>query len=212
MAYALAQCGWPMNFYFGYVYFNPLLKERFAYSSEDIIFHNFLLSLIVICSEVTLIILSFRIDPLKILKFKGRFFLFTTLAFPFLISYATSANQLFLIQATILAVSLYLLPADAIFVRNFPVLQRFTTVSFIYAFSRGIMYIITSFGVVYLTHYWGHWGVWLIMIPVTLGFLWSASHFQKLNNKNESTPKVLNELETMEQEIFPDRAKKVNGV
>ena len=36
----LIYCGWPLSFYLTYMYFNPILKENFFYSPEQIIFHN----------------------------------------------------------------------------------------------------------------------------------------------------------------------------
>lgn len=182
MAYIFIQCGWPMTFYFGYLYFNQILKGSYGYSAEDIIFHNFLLSIIVLFSDITLTFLSYRIEPLKILKVKGLIFLGYVLAFPFLIILSSCPAHVFIIQAILLAIPLAAMPADAIFIRYFPVLKRFKTASFIYAFSRAIMHVITSFGVIYLTEGLGHWGVWIIMIPVTLAFLWSTRHFQQLNN------------------------------
>lgn len=178
MAYIFIQCGWPMTFYFGYLYFNQLLKGNYGYSAEDIIFHNFLLSIIVLFSDVTLIYLSYKIEPLKILRVKGIIFFLYILAFPILVTLSSSSLHIFLIQAVLLAVPLAAMPADAIFIRHFPVLKRFQTASFIYAFSRAVMHVVTSFGVIYLTESFGHWGSWFIMIPVTLAFLWSVQHFE----------------------------------
>jgi predicted MFS family arabinose efflux permease len=185
LAYILVQCGWPMAFYFGYLYFNPILKDSFGYSSSDIIFHNFLLSLIVIVSDVAFAMLSYYVPPLKILWLKGKFFIFFTVAFPFLVTLSSQAWHLFLLQAIILSIPLSPTPADAIFIRQFPVLRRFTTVGFIYALSRALMYVINSFGLVYLTEGFGYWGAWVIMAPVTLGFLWGVKHFRKLEQHHK---------------------------
>ncbi len=195
MAYIFIQCGWPMTFYFGYLYFNQLLKGSYGYSVEDIILHNFLLSIIVLFSDMTLIFLSYRIEPLKILKIKGVIFFLYVLIFPFLIKFSSSSLHIFFIQAVLLAMPLAAMPADAVFIRYFPVLKRFKTASFIYAFSRAAMHVITSFGVIYLTESFGHWGVWVIMVPVTLAFLWSVQHFEKIDGLNFSLPRIKQSLE-----------------
>ena len=39
-------CGWPLCFYLTYIYFVPTLKNSFSYSSQDIILHNFILSIV----------------------------------------------------------------------------------------------------------------------------------------------------------------------
>ena len=56
LSYFLISCGYPLCFYLAFIYFNPILKETFGYSPEDIISYNLLLSLI---SVVISIFLSF---------------------------------------------------------------------------------------------------------------------------------------------------------
>ena len=45
-AYIAATPGWPLSFYLTYMYFNQTLKVDYGYTSEDVIFHNFLLSIV----------------------------------------------------------------------------------------------------------------------------------------------------------------------
>ena len=52
--------------------------------------------------------------------------------------------------------------------------------SFIYALSRAIMYVITSFGLVYLTEGLGYYGLWIVVIPVTVGYMWAVRYFEKI--------------------------------
>jgi hypothetical protein len=44
------------------------------------------------------------------------------------------------------------------------------------------MYIITTFSLVYLTEWIGHFGLWLVSIPVAIGFIAGIGHFEKLEN------------------------------
>ncbi|WP_425361697.1 proline/betaine transporter [Candidatus Tisiphia endosymbiont of Mystacides longicornis] len=53
----------------------------------------------------------------------------------------------------------------------------------IYAVSRALMYVITSFGILFLTKYFGHWGLLIIMIPISVGFAFGLRHFQKLEKE-----------------------------
>ena len=79
-------CGWPLSFYLGFMYFNPILKETYGYSAEDIIFHNFFLSIVMLVNSAIWSLLSYRIHPLKILKRKAEIFFGLTLLLPLLIS------------------------------------------------------------------------------------------------------------------------------
>ncbi|WP_228368850.1 hypothetical protein [Rickettsia peacockii] len=71
-------------------------------------------------------------------------------------------------------------PAIPIFYKSFPVLKRFTYASFIYAYSRAAMYVISSFGIVYLTERFNNLGLLMIVIPIIIGYSLGISPFKKL--------------------------------
>ncbi len=179
----LIQCGWPITFYLAFMCFNPILKEQYFYTPEDIIFHNFFLSIVMLFAFITWAKLSYRVHPLKILKEKAKIFGVLILFLPFLLSQVSSLYQIFSLQSFILIVSLCANPADSILIKSIPIFKRFTATSFIYALSRAFVYIFTSFGLVYLTEMIGYYGVWVIALPLCIGFLWSVEHFKKLEKK-----------------------------
>ena len=184
-AYFSIYCGWPLIFYLVFIYFNPILKS-YGYSSEDVIFHNFWLALVGIIYDGILIAICSKIHPLTILKIRTWALFILVLLFPFIVTTLTTPIHVFILQSTILVLNLCSLPADSIFIKHFPVLKRFTMTSLVYASSRAIMHIISAFGLVYLTEAFGHYGVCIIALPVTLGFLWGVRHFEKLENKNSN--------------------------
>jgi hypothetical protein len=53
----------------------------------------------------------------------------------------------------------------------------------LYAISRAIVYVVTSLGLVYLVDYFGSFGVWIIALPISLGFLWGVEHFTRLEQR-----------------------------
>lgn len=180
MSYFLISCGWPLTFYLTYVHYNPLLKDKFGYSPEDIIMHNFLLSVFMFAAYAFWSILSIRIYPLKILKMRWAFKLILLGVLPFLIMWVTSPFQLFIVQSLIVFLTLYDIPAEAIFIYHLPIYRRFTYASFLYALSRAFMYIITSFGLVYLGEYFGEYGLWFIAVPLMMVYLYGILHFENL--------------------------------
>jgi MFS family permease len=180
IAYFLVYCGWPLSFYLSFMYFNPILKGTYGYSAEDVIYHNFLLSLISLAVTILLALLSYKINPLKILTCRGILLGLFTCLLPWLIHSSHSYHQVFLIQTVLLLTALAPMPADSIFLKHFPIFKRFTMTSLLYALKSTIMYVITSFSLVYLNDYFGHWGLWFIMFPVIGGFLWGIKHFEKL--------------------------------
>ncbi len=182
VAFFFIYCGWPVCFFLAYMYFNSILQRVYGYTPEDVILHNFVLSIIHVVSCYVLSVMSFKIFPLFILKVKGYIFLGLSILFPILIYMTTSHYQLFILQAVLIIVALGDYPAVGIFVKHIPVLKRVTATSFLYSLSRAVTYVITSFGLVYLTEFLGHWGIWVILLPATIGYLWAVNHYENLES------------------------------
>ncbi|MES2608096.1 MAG: MFS transporter [Pseudomonadota bacterium] len=180
LSFLLIFCGWPLGFYLTYMYFNPALKQSFGYSAEDIIFHNLILALIHFARSLFMCIISYRFHPLKILNYTGKLFLILIIFMPFLLNSATHYYHIFVIQTAIVLFSIGSMPGNAIFVKHFPVLKRVTATSVLSSMTRAVVYILTSFGLVYLTEFFGYYGLWVITLPVTLSYLWAINHYAAL--------------------------------
>lgn len=198
--YFFIQCGWPISFYIAYIYCGSLLKTHFGYTPEQVISHNFYVGLFQLFGSIVFTVLCAYIHPLKIVKNRAYGFALFALAAPMLFYNLTSPLQVFFIQAFIVFVKLSNLPAVPVFLVKFPVYRRFTCDSFVYSFAHAFTYVLTSFSLVYLTEAFGHYGLWVIMIPITASFLWGVSHFEKLENLpgrskgNSLCQKVLNQI------------------
>ena len=197
IAFVSIYCGWPLSFYLVFMHFHSILRETFNFSSEDIILHKFYLSLVFLSTYITWTVLSYKNHPLTIIKIRSSLSLVLVLLLPWLISLASASFHIFLIQTMLLILSLAPTPTESILIKSFPVLRRFTASSVIYALTRAVMYTLTSFGLVYLTGWFGHYGLWIIMFPVTFGFLWGVRHFEKLeglipDKMSHSTDNVIN--------------------
>lgn len=181
-------CGWPLCMYIAYFYFNPILKENFGYSPEDIIQHNFFLVFVSLICGIFITFLSCRVHPLKINKTRGMLGLFLIILLPFLIMNLTNSTQLFCIQSLIVIMALDAMPSFAVFLRNFPLYRRFTFASILWSLSRALMFAITSFGLIYLGSQFGHFGLWIIGLPTAIGFLYGINHFKELERKRNLYP------------------------
>jgi MFS family permease len=211
LAFLTIEFGWPICFYLVYMFFNPLLKSKFGYTSENIIFHNFMLSILQLSAVIFLAFISFKYHPLKILYVVGSIFLVLMSLLPIIINSITNYMHIFLIQALVLIFAIGSMPASSIFIKNFPVLRRVTATSFLYALSRALMYVVTSFGLVYLTEFYGHYGLWIITLPVAISFLWAISHYARL--ENVVLPKFFPTFGRKKEEMLKIRVlkEKLNG-
>jgi len=183
LSYFFIGCGSPLCFYLAFIYFNPVLKDSFGYSSEDIIRHNFFLSLISTTCSIIITYLCYRIHPLKVNKMRGVLGLLLMVSLPFLIRNLTSSAHLFAIQALIVIVALEVMPSVAVFLRHFPIYRRVSYASILFSISKASMYIITSFGLIYLGNYLGHFGLWIITLPTALAYLYGIFHYESLEHQ-----------------------------
>lgn len=186
IAYFLTYCASPAFFYLIYVYCSGLLKTLFQYTPQQIVQHNFIVALIEFLIIVGYVFVSSKIHPLKLVKFRALLFSVFVLFTPYLLSKANSAIYILVIQSFLCVCWLHIIPATPIFFKHFPVFKRFTCASLIYAFSRGLMYLITSVGLVYLIEKFDHYGLLIIFIPLTIGFWYGLLHCEKMEKVNES--------------------------
>ncbi len=180
MAYFFIQCGWPVCFYFSYIYCGDILKNSLGYTPEEVIRQNLLVSVVQTISFLIFILLSVNIYPLKLLRFKLAVFTPFLFLVPFILSYAPNPYIIFFLQAFCVFFALVGGPAMAIIISHIPIYKRFTYSSVLYALSRALVYIITSFGLVYFTKFFASWGVLFIFIPMAIAFYWAVKHFEKL--------------------------------
>ncbi len=183
-AYFSVASGAAVSLYFSYFYCGGLLKEM-GFTPDAIIHQNFFVALAELAVMTLTVFLSYRIYPMKILKFKALLFIPFLCVLPFLLNNSPSSSMIFFIQVIGITLGLSGIPADAILYAHFPIFKRFTYVSFIYAISRSLMAVVTSFGIVYLTDFLGPWGLYFIFIPLISTFLWGIYHYEKLEHRTD---------------------------
>lgn len=190
LAYFLISCGYPICFYLSYIYCGNILKNTYGYTAEQVIQQNFILSIFQCVSFLTYSLLSYKINPLKILKIRLLIFVPVILFYPYLLNIIQSPFELLMFQVFLVSFSIIDVPAAGIMMNHFPVLKRFTSTSLIYSFSRMTIYIVTSFGFIYLTDYFDHWGIWLFMLIFCAGFYWGIKHFEQLEGLQNSSQMI----------------------
>lgn len=188
LAYFLIHSSWPVFFYFTYIYCGGILKKTFGFSPAQVIHHNLIVAIIQFVCSTSFVLLSYKIYPLRILKAKLWVFTPVMLLCPWLLLHMNNPLMFLFFQAFVLSFAPESPPATAIFYTHFPILKRFTYTSFIFAFSHALMYIVTSFGIVYLTDFLNYWGLLVIMLPVTICFTWGVSHFEELEKQALQKP------------------------
>lgn len=191
VAYFFAFCGFPVCFYISYMYCGTLLKHEFGFTGEQVVAHNFILSVFNFIGLLSFVLLTYKVYPLKILKAKLYVYYPFILLTPILLETIKSPTLLVIFQIVGVVFGPSTIPAKAIFLIHFPIFKRFTYAGFIAALAHAMVYILTSFGLVYLTDMLGHWGLLIITLPTTIGFTFAVSYFDRLE-KAVDNPKILN--------------------
>ena len=180
LAYFFMHCTRPICFYFAYIHCGNILRDAFNYTPQQVISHNFLLSIIDLFGLIVLAIMSYKIYPLKILKIKLIVFFMFLLLSPYLLGNISSPMYVGLIQTFAVFFAFDEMPGVSILYKHFPVFKRFTYTSILHALARAFMYVVVSFGLVYLTKYFGSYALLIISLPLSLGYGYGLLHFEKL--------------------------------
>jgi len=179
-------CSWPLVFYLMFIYFIPTLKN-FGYSATDIIQHNFIMSLVSIPICFGFCVLTCFVNPLSVVKYKSFVFLLLMCSFPFLIDVCSSPTHILILQILCSLCNLEH-PAQSMYLKLIPAYRRMTTGSLIYAFSRLSVYLITAFGLAFLTNWFGNFGPSVLGLPLAIVGMFGVRHFlksQKLQEERE---------------------------
>lgn len=179
VAFFFMQCTRPICFYFAYVHCSSILRE-IGLSAENVIYHNFIISIVDLIGLIGLALISYKIYPLKILKAKLVVFGIFLFCSPFLISQATSELYIGILQIITVLFAFDDMPAVPILYKHIPIFKRFTYASLVHAAARAFMYIIMSFGLVYLTEKFGSYGLLMIALPLSVAFNMALNHFWNL--------------------------------
>jgi MFS family permease len=178
--YFFIQCARPPCFYFIYIYCGDVLKNECGFTPSQIINQNFFVSIIDFFGIIILLYLSIRMKPLKILKLKFYLFFSCIIFFPIAMAYNPSSNVVLIFQCLAALFVFDHVPATPLFYKYFSIFKRFTYTSFISAIAKLLTFLITSFGLVFATEYFGYLGIFLIFIPVGVGFFLGVIYFEKM--------------------------------
>jgi len=188
LAYFFICCARSPCFYFIYIYCADVLKNDLALSAGAIIYHNFWVSIVDMLGLLFLAYISSKIYPIRILKAKFILFFACIVFFPIVMHSYPSESVVFVFQCLAALFVFDDIPASPIFYRYFPIMKRFTYTSLLSALAKLMTYVITSFGLVYATKYFGYSGIFLILIPVGGMYYLAVRYFDTLEKAKQVLP------------------------
>jgi len=173
----LLECMWPLCFYVSYVYCGDVLTDNFGYSSEEAIRQNFYITIIGFIGSILMRQLCGVFHPLLILRFSLIVNFIVYLTLPFFLNSINDGFGIGIVQSVIVIFATDNKFAVSAIYPHFPVFNRFKSAAFLYAISRALTYVATSFGIVYLVSIFGNFGISLALLVVSTGVAFGLKHF-----------------------------------
>lgn len=170
-AFFLTQSGWPISFYFIYIYCGNILKTSFGYSAEQVIHNNFIVSMFQLLSICTItFLISRKVYPLTIAKVILIPFTILIASSPYILEHAQTPFTILVLQCCFSLCMMGSVSGKGIYNIYFPVLTRFRYVAIIFSVALAVMYIFCSFGFIWLVNYFGYNGIYSILVVVVVSF------------------------------------------
>lgn len=182
--YGVMEIPYVIVFYFCFIYCSGILKNTFGYSPEQIIQHNSIVVLFSVLNYSLISYLSYKIYPLILAKIRLIIITSFVLFLPFFLDNLTTTLQLMLIQIFLEFFIPTTSAGASIFFSHFPPAKRFRSVALTFSIGRAIVYIITSFGIIYLIDYYGNYGILIVALPFLLLNYVGLNYFIKLEKKS----------------------------
>ena len=169
----------PINDITIFSYIPEVFRERFFYTSFDVIEHNLIIFCICAVNVLMTMYAVSKINYIFVSYFHiACFFIGSSLLNPIL-TYGSKEMVMFL---QIIFIFSYLnLPLHVIALKSFPVFQRFSSYVIIYSVSRCVIHLINPF-TYFLQRKYGHISMSIIFCIVGVGALWSVYHFYNLEH------------------------------
>ncbi len=189
LAYFAIECAYPVWFYILYVYLGQVLKDKFELTPHQVITNNLYVSIVGCIATFVIVYIVRTVHPFKILNI--RLVASFVLGVGFLLLDAMdSPIQIMVFQMCIAMFKITSFPAMSVFFKHFPTLHRFKCSSMVYAMSRTVMSVITTFGMIYLVRDYGYPGICIILFPILIGYAIALNYFQKLEKGDDNHQKL----------------------
>jgi MFS family permease len=167
-------------FYLIYVYMGTtLLKKNFGFTNVQVMQNNFWVVILDCAGTVLWSFLSYKIDPLWIVRMRAIAFAWFIIAFPLMMKHYPSPQIIFAFQCLLIFFHIGPTPAAAIFLKHFPTVKRFRYAGTLSALAKSGGYFVGPSCTVFATETFGYQGVWMVFIPIVILFFLALRFFEK---------------------------------
>ena len=185
LAYFFTEFYSPICFYVTYMYLGDFMKELFGMTAKQVINQNLKVAIFVVIWAVIVVYLVKKIHPVTVAIANLLFFLCFFPFIPYWINNISSLTSLFFLRCIIISLCVATSGIlDSILLKYLPISKRFTSAAIAYGVAFPLGFVISSFGLIPLKNYFGHYGLWILFTPAIIGYLWSLYYIRNLEIKN----------------------------
>ena len=187
LAYFLLDLVCPLGMYTTYIYPQKFMKEILGFSSEQVISQNLKVTFFTVLGAILIALLVRKHHPLKVAQVTLAFFVILLPFIPYCLNIISSAFPLFLLQLAFFSLALNTSGTlgTALF-KHFPITKRFRITGLTFGIASPLSTLVVSFSLIPLTNCFGHYGLWGLFIPTTIGYYWGINYLKKLETEKGS--------------------------
>jgi MHS family proline/betaine transporter-like MFS transporter len=174
----------PAMLFISVVGINNIFKHQFGYSDADIVERNLNATYFHMLYVILATTLFIYFNPLKIAISRILGGILLLLVSPIILTYFNSKEMLIAIQSLwcfFFISDVSILPLKH---KNIPIRRRFMVGTIGFAFSRGLVAVLTSFVLIAVEGYLGNYMLLVFGLPFAIGFYFALIHFRELDKKN----------------------------
>ncbi|WPX97337.1 MFS transporter [Candidatus Bandiella euplotis] len=173
-------------FYITYGYMSEFMKDSLGMTAAEIVNQNTIISIVTLVAMVVALCFVRKYHPIKIVKVTIFFFLICLPFIPWWLSNVSGTISLTALQFVMFSFAIYVVGMEVVCFRYFPIATRFTLIATTFGVASAIGQVVITFGLIPLMEHLGYYGLWVIYVPVAIGFLYGVNYIEKLEKKRGS--------------------------
>jgi MHS family proline/betaine transporter-like MFS transporter len=177
-SYFFMRCLYPFSLYLSFAY-APVLLKKHGYDMSDILSQNLIVTIIDFLLALLFVYMAYKFNPMKILRVLSGLYIPGILIMIPLVQFYQTPQMIFAFQIFTMCLCPNTLPAEPIIFKYFPLFKRFRAVSITFALASAIVYAISSFGVEFIVSISNFIGLYVLIIPFSIAYLWGLNNFIK---------------------------------
>lgn len=183
-SYFSMRCLYPLSLYLSFAY-APVMLKKHGYDMSAILSQNLIVTLVDFLGTLLLAYIAYKVNPMKILRVLSALYIPGILIMIPLVQFYPTPQMIFAFQIFTMCFCPNTLPAEPIIFKYFPLFKRFRAVSITFALASAIVYAISSFGVEFIVSIYNFIGLYVLIIPFSIAYLWGLNNFIKEEVKKE---------------------------